>query len=60
MKLQRESVENGDFSGPKGEFTFLLSGLSRISIPSGLQRQFGTEKALLSTLVVAGFVQYAG
>jgi hypothetical protein len=27
MKLRRESAENGDFSGPKGEFKNRFSGL---------------------------------
>jgi len=27
MKLRRESAEKGDFSGPKGEFKKLFSGL---------------------------------
>jgi hypothetical protein len=29
MKLRRESAENGDFSGPKGEFKKLFSGRIR-------------------------------
>jgi hypothetical protein len=37
MKLRRESVENGDFSGPKGEFKNRFSGRNRIEIPSGLK-----------------------
>jgi hypothetical protein len=28
MKLRRESAENGDFSGPKGEFKNRLSALA--------------------------------
>jgi hypothetical protein len=40
MKLRRESVENGDFSGPKGEFKNRFSGRNRIEIPSGLKIDF--------------------
>jgi hypothetical protein len=37
-----------------------FSGRNRIEIPSGLKIVFGTEKAPLSTLAVAGFMKYAG
>jgi len=60
MKLRRESAENGDFSGPKGEFKKLFSGRNRIEIPSGRKIVFWTEKAPLSALAVAGFMKYAG
>jgi hypothetical protein len=40
MKLRRESGENGDFSGPKGELKKLFSGRNRIEIPSGLKTDF--------------------
>jgi hypothetical protein len=52
--------ENGNFSGPEGEFTCCLSGWNRIEISSGLNIDFGTEKAPLSALAVASFVLYAG
>ena len=57
MKLRRESAENGDFSGPKGEFKKLFSGRNRIEIPSGRKIVFWTEKAPLSALAVAGFMK---
>ena len=60
MKLRRESAENGDFSGPKGEFKKLFSGRNRIEIPSGRKIVFWTEKAPLSAFAVAGFMKYAG
>jgi hypothetical protein len=60
MKLRDESAENGDFSGPKGEFKKRFSGRNRIEIPSGLKIDFCTVKAPLSALAVAGFMQYAG
>jgi hypothetical protein len=59
MKLRRESAENGDFSGPKGEFKKLFSGRNRIDIPSCRKIVFWTEKAPLSALAVAGFMKYA-
>jgi hypothetical protein len=37
MKLRREGVENGDFSGSKGELKDRLLGRNRIEIPSGLK-----------------------
>jgi hypothetical protein len=40
MKLRRESVENGDFSGPKGALKSRFSGRNRIEIPSGLKIGF--------------------
>jgi hypothetical protein len=40
MKLRDESVENGDFSGLKGEFKNRFSGRNRIEIPSGLKIYF--------------------
>jgi hypothetical protein len=41
MKLRRESGENSDFSGPRGEFnTVFFSGRNRIEIPSGLKIDF--------------------
>jgi hypothetical protein len=40
MKLRRESVENGDFSGPEGAFKNRFSGRNRIEIPSGLKIGF--------------------
>jgi len=60
MKLRSESAENGDFSGPKGEFKNRFSGRNRIVIPSGPKIDFWTEKAPLSALAVAGFMQNAG
>ncbi len=60
MQLRRESAENGDFSGPKGEFKNRFSGRNRIEIPSGPNFGFWTEKAPLSALAVAGFMKYAG
>jgi hypothetical protein len=60
MKLRRESAESADASGPKGEFTKVSAGRNRIEIPSGLKLVFGTEKAPLSALVVAGVMKYAG
>jgi hypothetical protein len=60
MKLRRESAESGDCSGPKGEFNKVSAGRIRIEIPSGLKVVFGTEKAPLSALAVAGFMKYAG
>jgi hypothetical protein len=60
MKPRSESVENGDFSGPQGEFKNRFSGRNRIEIPSGLKIYFLAEKALLSALAAAGFMQYAG
>jgi hypothetical protein len=48
-------------SGPEGEFNkVFFSGRNRIEIPSGLKVVFGTEKAPLSALAVAGFMKYAG
>jgi hypothetical protein len=40
MKLRRESAENGDFSGPEGEFKNLFSGRNRIEIHSGPKIDF--------------------
>jgi hypothetical protein len=60
VKLRSESVENADFSGPQGASKNRFSGRNRIEIPSGLKIDFWTEKAALSTLAVAGFMQYAG
>jgi hypothetical protein len=66
MKLRRESAGSGDCSGPKGEFNKvssgrnLFAGRNRIEIHSGLKVVFGTEKAPLSALAVAGFMKYAG
>jgi hypothetical protein len=60
MKLRRESAGSGDCSGPKGEFNKVSAGRSRIETHSGLKVVFGTEKAPLSTLAVAGFMKYAG
>jgi hypothetical protein len=60
MKLRSERGENGDLSGPKGEFKNRFSGRNRIEIPSGPKIDFWTEKTPLSTLAVAGFMKYAG
>ena len=60
MKLRSESAENGDFSGPKGEFKNRFSGRNRIEIPSGPKIDSWAEKAPLSALAVAGFMQNAG
>jgi hypothetical protein len=40
MKLRSESVENGDFSGPKGEFKNRFWGRNRIEIHSGPKIDF--------------------
>jgi hypothetical protein len=40
MKLRRESIENGDFSGPAGAFKNRFSGRNRIEVPSGLKIDF--------------------
>jgi hypothetical protein len=48
------------YAGPKGEFNKVSAGRNRIEIPSGLKVVFGTEKAALSALAVAGFMKYAG
>jgi hypothetical protein len=45
---------------PYGDFNKVSSGRNRIEIPSGLKVVFGTEKAPLSALAVAGFIKYAG
>jgi hypothetical protein len=60
LKLRRKSGENIDFSGPKGALKKLFSGRNRVEIPSGLKIDCRSEKALLSALLVAGFMQYAG
>jgi hypothetical protein len=60
MKLRNERAENGDFSGLKGEFKNRFLGRNRIEIHSGPKIDFGTEKAPLSALVVAGFMKYPG
>ena len=45
MKLRRESVENGDFSGAKGEFKNRFSGRNRIEIPSLSENRFLNRKS---------------
>ena len=40
MKLRSESAENGDFSGPKGEFKNRFLGRNRIEIHSGPKTGF--------------------
>jgi hypothetical protein len=39
MKLRCESAENGDFSGPEGEFKNRFLGRNRIEIPSGIAKK---------------------
>jgi hypothetical protein len=40
MRLRRESAENGDSSGPEGEFKNRLLGRNRIEIPSQSENLF--------------------
>jgi hypothetical protein len=60
MKLRRESAETGDVAGPEGEFKNRFLGRNRIVIHSGPKIDFGTEKAPLSAIVVAGFMKFPG
>jgi hypothetical protein len=60
MKLRRESAENGDFSGPKGEFKNRFLGRNRIVIHSGPKIDFLTEKGPLSAIVAAGLIKFPG
>jgi hypothetical protein len=47
MKLRRESAENGDFSGPKGEFkNRFLSRKSAVIVASSSRRYEICEPAL--------------
>ena len=60
MKLRRESVENGDFSGPKGEFKNRFLGRNVFRYDSGPKIDFLTRKASLSALAAASFMKYPG